>query len=348
MSTSRQLRQIERAAAAFLLAMLVSGLILLILGHNPIEAYGHILSIFRAPTSIGNAIANATPLALAGLAVSVSGRAGILNLGVEGQLYIGGMCGTLVGLFLPTDSKGIMIPLVLIAAVLGGMLWAGLVGVLRARFDINEVIVALMLNYVASLFTSYLVAGPLKEPASGVNRTAFIRDSAKLTRFIPRTQVTAALFIACILAVILWYLFKYTIPGFKMKCIGANPRAATSYGINHRRYIVISMMLSGGIAGLVGITEIMGKYYRFTEDFSGGIGFTGVAIAALAGYNPFAVLIVSLLFGVLNAGSMVLGREMGVSSKLFMVMEGVIILFVATPYLIDLIRKLFGRKSGRI
>lgn len=196
--------------------------------------------------------------------------------------------------------------------------------------------IPLMLNYVAILFTSYLAAGPLKDPDAAVNQTAKIPENARFARLIPRTQITAAIFIAGIVSVLIWFVFQYTVVGYKLRSVGSNAKASLANGIQCGRYLILSMCLSGAVAGLIGSTEIMGKYYRFTEGFSNDIGFTGVAIAALAGYNPFAVVLVSILFGILNAGSLTLGREMGVSSKMFMVMQGIIVLFVATPYLLEL------------
>lgn len=290
----RNLKKLIFPTVTFILALFVSGIVLAVMGYSPLKAYRLIfLGTFKTTSTMGNALANSIPLMLAGLAVSLAGKAGILNLGVEGQLYIGGMLGTVCALFLPVQNRILMLFLVLAVSMLGGMLWGGIVGVLKAKFKTNEVVVALMLNY-------------------------------------------AAIFIAGIVSVLIWFIFQYTVVGYKLRSIGSNAKASLANGIQCGRYLILSMCLSGAVAGLIGSTEIMGKYYRFTEGFSNDIGFTGVAIAALAGYNPFAVVLVSILFGILNAGSLTLGREMGVSSKMFMVMQGIIVLFVATPYLLEL------------
>lgn len=333
----RNLKKLIFPTVTFILALFVSGIVLAVMGYSPLKAYRLIfLGTFKTTSTMGNALANSIPLMLAGLAVSLAGKAGILNLGVEGQLYIGGMLGTVCALFLPVQNRILMLFLVLAVSMLGGMLWGGIVGVLKAKFKTNEVVVALMLNYVAILFTSYLAAGPLKDPDAAVNQTAKIPENARFVRLIPRTQITAAIFIAGIVSVLIWFVFQYTVVGYKLRSVGSNAKASLANGIQCGRYLILSMCLSGAVAGLIGSTEIMGKYYRFTEGFSNDIGFTGVAIAALAGYNPFAVVLVSILFGILNAGSLTLGREMGVSSKMFMVMQGIIVLFVATPYLLEL------------
>lgn len=335
MKKNNQISKIAMPVVTFILAMIVCGFVVLAMGYNPFQVYKVIvMGTFKSTASMGNVLANSIPLMLAGFAVSIAGKGGVLNLGVEGQLYIGGMLGTLAALYLPIQNKMLLIIVVFAAAILGGMIWGGLVGVLKIKFGTNEVIVALMLNYVAQLFTTWLVADPLKEPNAAVNRTAMIPESLRFARLIPKTQVTATVFVALAVGLIIWFVFKYTILGYKIMSVGSNAKAALANGINCNKYIVLSMCLSGAIAGLIGITEIVSKYYRFTEGFSNSIGFTGVAIAALAGYNPFGVMVVSLLFGALSAGSMALGREMGISSELFMVIEGVIVLFVGTPYII--------------
>lgn len=335
-------------AITFILAIIVSGIMLAVMGYNPIQAYRLILlGTFKNASTIGNALANSIPLMLAGLAVSIAGKAGILNLGVEGQLCIGGILGTVCALFLPIENRFLMIIVIMIVSMLGGMIWGGLVGVLKAGFGTNEVVVALMLNYIATFFTSYLVAGPLKDPDAATNQTGKIPECARLLRIIDRTQITAAIYIALAVCVLTWFMFKHTTFGYKLRCVGSNAKAAMANGIPYKKYMIYAMCLSGAVSGLVGTTEIIGKYYRFTEGFSNGIGFTGVAIAALAGYNPFAVVIVSILFGILNAGSLTLGREMGISSKMFMVIQGIIVLFVATPYIIEVFMKRRTEKGGK-
>lgn len=332
----------------FAAAMIFSGLLLAVMGYDPIKAYQLILlGTFKTTSTMGNALANSIPLMLAGLAVSIAGKAGILNLGVEGQLYIGGMLGTVCALFLPISNRFLMLAAVLAVSMAGGMAWGGIVGVLKAKWGTNEVVVALMLNYIAALFTSYLAASPLKDPDAALNQTVRIPEHAQLKRIIPRTQITAAIFIALGVAVLTWFIFRYTTFGYKLQSVGSNPKAALANGIECSKYMILSMCMSGAVAGLVGSTEIIGKYGRFTEGFSNDIGFTGVAIAALAGYGPFAVVVVSIVFGILNAGSLTLGREMGVSSKLFMVIQGIIVLFVATPYLIEVFTRHRKKKKAK-
>lgn len=331
-----------------ILALLVSGVVFAVLGYNPLRAYGLIVSsTFQSARTMSNVLSNSVPLIFAGLAVSVAGKVGVLNLGVEGQLYVGAMAGTLCALFLPIENKMIMIFIVLCVSMAGGMLWGGVVGGLKSKFGTNEVVVAIMLNYIAELFTTHLVASPLKAENTSVNQTDMIPETARFLRLFPGIQITLTLFIAVIACVLVWWMFKYTAVGYKMRCVGANPSSALAGGIKCGRYMVLALCLSGAIAGLAGTTEVMGRYYRFTEGFSNDIGFTGVAIAALAGYHPVATAVVAILFSLLNTGALTLGRQMGISSNMSLVVQGIIVLFVATPHIVQFILKKTGEIGRR-
>lgn len=347
------LRSLVIPCITLVLALVASGVVFVVLGYNPVKAYGLIVSsTFQSARSISNVLSNSVPLILAGLAVSIAGKAGVLNLGVEGQLYIGAMAGTLCALFLPINNKMIMIPVVLCVSMAGGMLWGGVVGGLKSKFGTNEVVVAIMLNYIAELFTTYLVAVPLKAENTSVNQTDMIPETTRFLRIFPSTQITLTLLIAVIACFFVWALFKYTAAGYKMRCVGANPSSAFAGGIKCGRYMLLAMCLSGAIAGLAGTTEVMGRYYRFTESFSNDIGFTGVAIAALAGYHPFATAVVAILFSILNTGALTLGREMGISSNMSLVIQGIIVLFVATPHIVQFVlrktEKIGRRKNSAV
>ena len=342
-------RDILVSLGTLILALICGGVIIAIMGQNPFQAYYLLLKgAFGSGRVIANTLANSIPLMFTGMAFLIAFRSGIFNMGGEGQLYVGGMFGTLVALYAPVENHVLMIILIFTAAIAGGMVWAGLTGVFKAYLGANEVIVAIMLNYVAQLFTSYLVAGPLREPVTTVNQTAMIPEAARLTKILPRTQLTTALVLAVVVAVGIWFMFNHTVLGFKLRCIGGNGDAAQANGINRRLFIVIAMLISGAVASLAGMTEITGKYYRFRENFSTSFGFTGVAVAALGGYNPFGVLVSSILFGGLDTGSLLMSRELGISGNMTVVIQSIIILIVATPSIIVYFRKagsLLGKKD---
>ena len=322
------------------IALFVGGLFILAVGKNPIQAYALLIrGAFGSGRAIANSIANSVPLMFTGMAFAIANKAGCFNLGGEGQLYFGGLCGTLFAIFVPVQSRALMLAGVFAVSILGGMLMGGIVGALKAKFGTNEVIVAIMLNYLVELFCTFLVTGPIQDPSSTVNQTVMITDLARLTKIVKRTQLTTAVFIALATAVFVWFLLRKTKLGFKMRSVGDNKEAARACGINCNRYIVLAMAISGGVAALAGITEITGKYFRFRENFSTGFGFTGVAIAALGNNNPFGIILSSLLFGAMDVGSLTMGREMGLTGEMTTIIQSIVILLVATPRIVEYFEK---------
>ena len=212
-------RDILVSLGTLIMALICGGVIIAIMGQNPFHAYYLLLKgAFGSGRVIANTLANSIPLMFTGMAFLIAFRSGIFNMGGEGQLYVGGMLGTLVALYAPVENHVLMIILIFTAAIAGGMVWAGLTGVFKAYLGANEVIVAIMLNYVAQLFTSYLVAGPLREPVTTVNQTAMIPEAARLTKILPRTQLPTALILAVVEAVGICFMFKHTVLGFKLRC----------------------------------------------------------------------------------------------------------------------------------
>lgn len=338
-------RQFLFSLATLILALVVGGVFIAVLGSNPFRAYALLFTgAFGSVQSVSNTLANSIPLMFTGIAFALANKSGVFNLGCEGQLYIGGICGTIVALFLPIEHHFLMIFCVLVVSVVAGMLWGGIVGFFKARFETNEVIVAIMLNYISVSFTTYLITGVLQEEGSVLNQTAMIPEIAQLSKLMPRTQLTTALLIAVAAAFFSWFLMNHTVTGFKLRAVGDNAEGARACGIPCKRYIIFAMMLSGAIASLAGITEITGKYFRFREGFGSGYGFTGVAVAALANNNPFAVLVTAILFGGLDTGSLLMSRELNISGNLSVVIQSIIILIVATPKIIEYVPKM--RKAG--
>ena len=231
----------------------------------------------------------------------------------------------------------------LIGAIAGGMVGA-LNGLLKAKLQINEVIVAIMLNYICKFLTSHYVNGPLKEEGSQTAKTVAIGDEYMLSKLVPKTQLTSAIIIALVLVVVLYLFFEKTRMGYNIRAVGENPKAAQAAGIAMSGTVIMTMGISGALAGLAGATEVFGKMGRFVDLFSPGYGFTGIAVAVLGRNNPFAVLLSALLFGIIDAGSMKMSYVAGVSTSMISVMQGLVILFVATP---NLVRSLKIKKGGK-
>ena len=286
-------------------------------------------------------VSKSIPLAFTGLAVALGSRCGMLNIGAEGQLHAGAMAATLTGLTLSFLPAPILLVVSIAAGIAAGMLVGSVPGIFKAKFQTNEVIVAIMLNYVCTLFTSWLVNGPFKVPGSTA-QTEMLPENIWFARLLPKTQLTWALFLLLATAVLMYIFLWKTSVGYQLRAVGANASAAKTAGIPVNFYLIMAMTLSGGIAALAGVTEIFGKYHRFIEGFSPSFGFTGIAVAILGKNHPAGVLLTSLLFGVLEMGSLRMSRETAVSTNMVTVIQSLVILFVAAPELIRWSRKRRG------
>ncbi|MBR4861806.1 MAG: ABC transporter permease [Firmicutes bacterium] len=343
MNVKEILNDLGISVAAIILSLVLAALIMVLAGYNPIAAYTAMLNgAFGSTNAIANTLAKSTPLLLVGLACAFANKGGIFNIGGEGQLYMGAFFAAVAALAMQGMPRMVVIvACLLIGALAGGMVGA-FNGFLKAKLQINEVIVAIMLNYICKFLTSHYVNGPLKEEGSQTAKTVAIGDEYMLTKLLDKTQLTTAFLLALALVVIMYFFFEKTRMGYNIRAVGENPRAAQAAGIAMSGTVVLTMGISGALAGLAGATEVFGKMGRFIDLFSPGYGFTGIAVAVLGRNNPFGVLLSALLFGVIEAGSMKMSYEAGVSTSMISVMQGLVILFVATPALV----KMFKVKKG--
>ena len=273
-------------------------------------------------------LVRAIPLMLSGCAVAIAFRAGVFNIGAEGQLLVGAAAATAVAL--TTSTLGpLALPLALAAGALGGAGWASIAAVLRARFGVLEVISTIMLNFVALYAVSYLVRGVLQEPTHAYPQTAPIAEGARLAQ-IPgagRLHLGILLALAAILAA--GWLLRHTAWGFRIVAVGESPTAAASAGrIDVGAVTTHAFMLSGALAGLAGAVEVQGVTYALYENLSPGYGYTAIAVALLAGLDPWRVALSALLFAALEAGAGAMQRDAGVPSTLVSVIESLLILAV--------------------
>ena len=338
-----QMSELKKSLAAIGIAILVGALFILLSGESPIEAYGALLKgALGSPKSIANTISKSIPLAFTGLAVALGSRCGMLNIGAEGQLHAGAMAAVLTALSLSSFPAPIVLIVSIIAGIFAGMIVGGIPGFFKARLNTNEVIVAIMLNYICTLFTSWLVNGPVKSDGSTA-QTEVLPEGAWLGRLIPQTQLTTALFILIAVAVLMYIFLWKTSVGYQLRAVGANPSAAGTAGIRVKTYMIMATVLSGGLAALAGITEVFGKYHRFIEGFSPSFGFTGIAVAILGRNHPAGVLLTALLFGIMDMGALRMSRVTDVSTNMVTVVQSLVILLVAAPELIKWNKK---RKRG--
>jgi simple sugar transport system permease protein len=325
------LRPVARPVVALLIAAVTGGLLVLSLGENPLKVYGLLLS--GSLVGIPNLLVTLqmmTPLLFTGLAISISLRAGLINIGAEGQMLAGALSAGIVGYALPLPTI-LHLPLALLAAFAGGVAWAAVPAFLRVRLNINELVVCLMMNPIALLLTGYICVHLLKAPGP-TNKLPDILDTARLPTFSLYSQVNYGLFIAigcCLIAAI---VNMRTRAGFEWKIMGLNPRFAYYGGIDVPSRALQAMLLSGGIAGLGGAEQVLGQYGAFYDHFSPGYGFDGIAVAMLAGFSPIGVIFAALLFGALNAGSAVLQMMTGLSKYLVQVLQFITVLVLSAQF----------------
>ena len=312
---------------------LVAGALLIVATHaNPLSAYGALVQgAFGSVQAISETLAQTTVFILAGAGVAVAFRAGLFNIGAEGQLVAGALCTAVAATHLHLPPTLEIITCAAIGAV-AGALWASIAGVLRARFGASEVITTIMLNYIAALGANYLVAGPLRG-SPYAPETATIDPAAMLTPLIPQTRLTAALPFAVVVAIALWWWLGRSVAGFELRTVGSSERVARYAGISVRATIVKAMALSGALAGLAGACEVLALFHRFNAQLSPGYGFTSIAVALLARSNPLGVIASGLLFGALQNGALSMQAQAGISKDLIALIEGLIILFVSMRWM---------------
>jgi simple sugar transport system permease protein len=251
----------------------------------------------------------------------------VFNIGAEGQFLVGAAAATVVALRLDALPAVVLIPVMLVAGVIGGAVWASIAALLRARFHVLEVISTLMLNFVALYLVSYLVRGPLQEPTHVYPQTATLVRAAQMPRLGPDTRLHMGFVLAVAACVTAWFLLRYTATGFRLRAAGANPHAARSAGrIDVVKTTTRAFLLSGGIAGIAGAIEVSGVTFVLYENLSPGYGFTAIAVALLARLNPAFVVLTGVVFGALEAGAAGMQRNAGIPSVFVAVVEALIIL----------------------
>lgn len=305
-------------------------LLLLIGGYDTPRALGALWSgsvgSWYALTSA--TLVRAIPLMLTGCAIAVAFRAGVFNIGAEGQLLAGGAGAAAIALAMP-NAGAIAVVLALVTGTLAGAGWAGIAAVLRERFGVLEVISTIMLNFIALYAVSFLVRGPLQEPTHAYPQSSSIDAAARLARLPGAGRLHLGLVIALIIVIAVGWVLRHTASGFRMMAVGENSAAAASAGlIDVRRVTSLAFLASGALAGLAGGIEVLGVTYALYEDLSPGYGYTAIAVALLAGLDPWRVVITAFLFAALEAGAGAMQRDAGVPSTLVAVIEALLILGV--------------------
>lgn len=331
------------------IALFVAGFLLLANGVSPLEAYREILvESLGSMYGLSETLVKTTPLIFAGLGVSLAFRMQIWNIGAEGQIYMGAMAASGVALFSGIDNHWLMMAAMFSAAFLCGGLWAGVAGFLRARWKVNEVIVTLLMNYIAILWVDYLVYGPWKDP-KGFNfpLTAQFTDAARLTEYF-NTRLHSGFFLALFCALLLYLFMERTVWGFEIKVIGSNPKAAQYAGMNTGLAIFAVLFLSGAIAGIAGFSEVAGLQHRLQHGISPGYGYTAIIIAWLAKRSAIGVVIVSFLMGILLVGGDSLQLLWQLPVAFVYAFQGLILFFLLASdfFILNRIKLVKGKRHG--
>ncbi len=344
---------------AVLAAFAVGSVFVFAIGDNPLETFGLLIgSALWWPDGIGYTLFLATPLIFTGLAVAVAFRAGLLNIGAEGQLYVAAFATAWTGIVLGSLPAVVLIPLCMAAAVVAGGIWGAIPGLLKARFGSHEVINTIMMNFIAVALVSYFTQYHYRVPGDPILQSAPISANAQIPRLgamIPGLPARIPLNVAFLLALAACgavYVFLWrTKWGYEIRATGSNPSAAEYGGISVRRQIVLAMAISGGLAGMVGINEVLGYRHRYYDGFSDNYGFTGIAVALLGRNHPVGVIAAALLFAVLTRGGIPVDAfTQHVTKDIVQILQATIILFVAAEAIfrdpLTRLRQRLGRGSG--
>ncbi|NDJ51604.1 MAG: ABC transporter permease [Chloroflexi bacterium] len=307
---------------------------------------------FLRPRAFSDTLVSATPLILTGLSVAVAFRAGLFNIGAEGQFLIGAVAAAFIGyaVNLPPVLHAIVC---ILAGAAGGALWGFIPGILKARLGAHEVINTIMMNFIAIFLTDWLVSGPMRDPGSSFARTPSIFPSAQLPQlgevfpnvFGASDQLHIGFVLAILAAFGMWWLINKTTVGFELRTTGSNPDAAQYAGVRVERNVILAMTLAGALAGLAGAIEVQGLNRNLAQFFAAGYGFDAIAVALLAQNNPIGIIPAGIMFGALTTGSAILQIRTGVSADIVLIIQALILLFVAAPEVIRWLFRLRVEKS---
>jgi simple sugar transport system permease protein len=302
---------------------------------------GDDLAIRRAFNPFLESLVTSTPYIFAGLAVALGFRAGVFNIGAEGQIFIGALTGTFIGYSITGLPAVIHIPLTLLAGFLGGAIWGFIPGWLKAKTGGHEVINTIMMNYIAFRLSEFFLRGPMQRPDSFNPVSPVLQQSAWLPRFFADPiRIHLGFFVALLFAWLVYYLLFKTTIGFDLRTVGANPNAAKYAGMNVSRNIMLAMALSGGLAGLAGINEVAGVNRFLAVAFSSGYGFDSIALALLGKNHPAGVVLAAILFGTLRTGATRMQVVAGIPIDIISILQAVILIFIAAPAIIRTIYRL--------
>ncbi len=325
---------------AALAAFVIGAGMLLIMGTNPMVAYRSMLNgAFGNQNALAETAVKAVPLLLIGLGICISFRAKVINIGAEGQMIVGALMAVAFGLAVEWPGW-LALPTAMFIGFFGGAVWGSIPGILKAYFNVNEILSTVMMNAIAVQLMNFLLGGPMMDPKQAealgkLPETARLDAAYHLARLLPPTRLHAGVIIALVLAVVVYILLFHTTLGYRIRAVGFNPFASRYGGIRVRRQIVVALLLSGAFAGLAGAIQIYGLNYRMITDgsptgFTGGAGFNGIVTALFGGLHPLGAIPASFFFGALLVGANAMQRLTQVPSSFVTVLNGMVVVFVVS------------------
>jgi len=319
---------------AIVATFILTSIILLISKVNPLQAFYYILvDPLSSRSSLIEILVKTTPLFLTGIAVTVAFASGFFNIGAEGQMMAGAAAGAGLGMIIHNVSPALGIPAMILGGFIAGAAWVLIPALLKVKLSVDEVVTTLLMNSVVGYVISFLLNGPWKSPLSGWPQSPEIDKSTVFFKLIPKTRLHFGFIIALVVIFLVWLLLKKTRLGFNMRASGMAKDAAYFTGIDVNKTMLISALLSGGIAGVAGAVEVGGIHYHLIEALSGGLGYSGIIVATLSSLNPLGVLPSALFIGLIDTGSQTLSRAMGVPVHLGDIVQALLLLVILGTFL---------------
>jgi general nucleoside transport system permease protein len=310
-------------------SLVVTGILILMAGKNPFVAYQHIvLGAFGSWPRVVVGLNKAAPYMLAGVGVALCFRGNVANMGSEGQIAMGGLAASVVALIGAGALGAAVLPAALVAGVIGGAAWAAIAAAINLTRGVHEVLVTLMMNFIAWLIVAEFLHGPLGEIDAGFPQTPMFENVAWLPKLVARTDLHIGIVIAVLAAIVAHVVLWRTVTGFRWRLAGASDKAAHYAGVSRARSVFGLMLVSGVLSGIAGAIEVLGVHYRLIEGFSLGFGFNAIAIALLATLKPLWVIPAALFFAFLETGALSMQRQIGIPSSLVLVIQGLSLIFV--------------------
>lgn len=347
MEKEKRIRGLADTLLILLITIVTGTILIMACGADPAEAYSLFFrGIFGTTAAFAEIFVKACPLILTGLGCAVAYRTGFFNIGAEGQFYVGAMATTIVALnwnALPGIPRIIA---ALVVGFLAGGVWALLAAICKAKFNISEIIVTIMMNYIAINFLGYAVRSFLMDPEGNVPQSAKIDKSVQLGNLIPATRFHVGILIAIVCVIVVWFFLEKTTMGYELKAVGLNKRGSACNGISVMKNIVLSAFLSGGLAAAAGGIEVLAIQKKLLEGISSNCGYTAVLVALVAFNNPLGVLFVAIFYAAMQVGAGSMQRQLGVPSAIVNILIGLVVVLILGRELFHFKKKQSKVKKG--